>query len=31
VGGTTADLQQFMRHELAVMTPVIKRSGAKVE
>jgi tripartite-type tricarboxylate transporter receptor subunit TctC len=31
VGGTVADLQQFMRHELTVMTPVIKRSGAKAE
>ena len=31
VGGSTADLQKFMRHELQVMTPVIQRSGAKVE
>ena len=30
-GGTPADLHKFMEHELAVMRPVIKRSGATVE
>ena len=31
VGGTPEDLRKFMQHELLVMTPVIKRSGATVE
>jgi tripartite-type tricarboxylate transporter receptor subunit TctC len=31
VGGTPEDLRKFMQHELAVMTPVIKRSGATSE
>jgi tripartite-type tricarboxylate transporter receptor subunit TctC len=31
VGGTPEDLRKFMQHELAVMTPVIKRSGATAE
>ncbi|HEX7439948.1 MAG TPA: tripartite tricarboxylate transporter substrate binding protein [Caldimonas sp.] len=31
VGGSSADLQKFMRRELTVMTPIIKRSGATVE
>jgi tripartite-type tricarboxylate transporter receptor subunit TctC len=31
VGGSAADLQRFMRRELTVMTPIIKRSGATVE
>jgi len=31
VGGTPADLQKFLRQELTVMTPIIKRSGASIE
>jgi tripartite-type tricarboxylate transporter receptor subunit TctC len=31
VGGSPEELRQFMRHELSVMTPVIKRSGATSE
>ena len=31
VGGSAADLQKFLRQELTVMTPIIKRSGASVE
>ena len=31
VGGTPADLQKFLRQELTVMTPIIKRSGAAIE
>jgi hypothetical protein len=31
VGGTPEDLRKFMQHELTVMTPVIKRSGATAE
>ena len=31
VGGSASDLRKFMRHELTVMTPIIKRSGAAVE
>jgi tripartite-type tricarboxylate transporter receptor subunit TctC len=31
MGGSVDDLQKFMRRELAVMTPVIKRSGATAE
>ena len=30
-GGTSEDLRTFMRKELTVMTPVIRRSGATVE
>lgn len=31
VGGTVEQLQQFMQQELKVMTPIIKRSGAKID
>ena len=31
VGGSPADLSKFMQKELAVMKPIIKRSGATVE
>jgi tripartite-type tricarboxylate transporter receptor subunit TctC len=31
VGGSVADLRDFMKHELTVMTPIIKRSGATAE
>ena len=31
VGGSSADLSKFMQKELAVMKPIIKRSGASVE
>lgn len=31
VGGSSEDLRAFMRRELTVMTPVIRRSGATVE
>ena len=31
IGGSASDLQKFMRHELTVMAPIIKRSGAAVE
>ena len=31
MGGSIEDLQKFMRQELAVMTPIIKRSGATAE
>jgi len=31
VGGSPEDLQKFLRHELTTMTPIIKRSGAKVD
>jgi tripartite-type tricarboxylate transporter receptor subunit TctC len=31
VGGSSADLQKFLRHELTTMTPIIKRSGAKAD
>ncbi|MBI3375030.1 MAG: tripartite tricarboxylate transporter substrate binding protein [Betaproteobacteria bacterium] len=31
VGGSVKDLQEFMLHELTVMTPIIKRSGATPE
>ena len=31
VGGSVDDLEKFMRRELAVMTPIIKRSGAAIE
>ena len=31
VGGSASDLQKFMRRELALMTPIIMRSGAAVE
>ena len=30
-GGTSEELRKFMQHELAVMTPVIKRSGATID
>jgi tripartite-type tricarboxylate transporter receptor subunit TctC len=31
VGGSVDDLRNFMKHELTVMTPIIKRSGATAE
>ncbi|MCY7319732.1 MAG: tripartite tricarboxylate transporter substrate binding protein [Ramlibacter sp.] len=31
IGGSPQDLQRFMQQELKVMTPVIKRTGIKVE
>ena len=31
VGGSTDDLRKFMRQELTVMTPIIKRSGATAD
>lgn len=31
VGGSTQDLQAFMQQELRVMTPIIKRTGLKIE
>ena len=31
IGGSPADLQKFMRQELRVMTPVIKRTGIRIE
>lgn len=31
IGGSAQDLQRFMQQELKVMTPVIKRTGIKVE
>jgi tripartite-type tricarboxylate transporter receptor subunit TctC len=31
VGGTTEELRSFLRRELTVMTPIIKRSGATAE
>ncbi|MDQ6629668.1 MAG: tripartite tricarboxylate transporter substrate binding protein [Pseudomonadota bacterium] len=31
VGGSSDDLRRFLQHELVVMTPVIKRSGATVD
>jgi tripartite-type tricarboxylate transporter receptor subunit TctC len=31
VGGTPEDLQRFLRRELTVMAPIIKRSGATVD
>jgi len=31
IGGSSADLQKFMQQELRVMTPVIKRTGIKIE
>jgi tripartite-type tricarboxylate transporter receptor subunit TctC len=31
VGGSVAALQKFMRHELTVMSPIIKRSGASID
>ena len=30
-GGSADDLRKFMQRELAVMTPVIKRSGATID
>ena len=31
IGGSPEDLKQFMQRELAVMTPIIKRSGATID
>jgi len=31
IGGSTHDLANFMQTELRVMTPVIKRTGIKVD
>jgi tripartite-type tricarboxylate transporter receptor subunit TctC len=31
IGGSPQDLQQFMQRELRVMTPIIKRTGIKIE
>jgi tripartite-type tricarboxylate transporter receptor subunit TctC len=31
IGGSPADLQKFMQQELRVMTPIIKRTGIKIE
>jgi len=31
IGGTSDDLRQFMQKELRVMTPVIKRTGIKIQ
>jgi tripartite-type tricarboxylate transporter receptor subunit TctC len=31
MGGSPADLQKFMQQELRVMTPIIKRTGIKIE
>jgi tripartite-type tricarboxylate transporter receptor subunit TctC len=31
VGGSVEDLRNFMKQELTVMTPIIKRSGATAE
>ncbi|HWK85816.1 MAG TPA: tripartite tricarboxylate transporter substrate binding protein [Caldimonas sp.] len=31
VGGSSEDLRKFLQHELVVMTPIIKRSGATSE
>lgn len=31
IGGSAQDLQRFMQQELKVMTPIIKRTGIKVE
>jgi tripartite-type tricarboxylate transporter receptor subunit TctC len=31
VGGSVADLQKFLRQELVMMTPIIKRSGATID
>ena|GEM_PF-3575168 len=31
IGGSTQDLANFMQTELRVMTPVIKRTGIKVD
>ena len=31
IGGSTQDLASFMQQELRVMTPVIKRTGIKVD
>jgi hypothetical protein len=31
IGGSIQELQQFMQQELRVMTPVIKRTGIKIQ
>jgi tripartite-type tricarboxylate transporter receptor subunit TctC len=31
IGGSSQDLQQFMQQELRVMTPIIKRTGIKIQ
>ena len=31
IGGTPEQLQKFMQQELRVMTPIIKRTGIKIE
>ena len=31
IGGSAQDLQRFMQHELRVMTPIIKRTGIKIQ
>jgi hypothetical protein len=31
VGGSVEDLRNFMKQELTLMTPIIKRSGATAE
>ncbi len=31
IGGSVQDLQNFMREELRVMTPVIKRTGLRID
>jgi hypothetical protein len=31
VGGSVDDLKKFMQHELTLMTPIIKRSGATAD
>jgi hypothetical protein len=31
IGGTPEQLQKFMQQELKVMTPIIKRTGIKIE
>ena len=31
IGGSPADLQKFMQQELRVMTPIIKRTGIRIE
>lgn len=31
VGGSVQDLQNFMQQELRVMTPIIKRTGLRID
>jgi tripartite-type tricarboxylate transporter receptor subunit TctC len=31
IGGSPQDLQKFMQKELRVMTPIIKRTGIKIQ